>query len=103
MCHTHISDTLSSSLFAFLCVSMLLLSFSFLSLNLNLQMSKVLDILEGFINFHSFTYMRLDGSTKVSVCMWYSLRGWMKCVCVNAVFLFFVFCRFFICFLSLFS
>ena len=28
-------------------------------------MSKVLDILEGFANMHGFTYLRLDGSTKV--------------------------------------
>ena len=29
------------------------------------QMTKVLDILESFLNFHGHTYMRLDGSTKV--------------------------------------
>lgn len=28
-------------------------------------MSKVLDILEGFANMHGFTYLRLDGSTKI--------------------------------------
>ena len=29
------------------------------------QMTKVLDILEAFLSFHGFTYLRLDGSTKV--------------------------------------
>ncbi|OII77198.1 helicase SWR1 protein [Cryptosporidium andersoni] len=29
------------------------------------QMSKMLDILEAFINFHGYTYLRLDGGTKV--------------------------------------
>ena len=28
------------------------------------QMSKMLDILEVFLNLHAFTYLRLDGSTK---------------------------------------
>lgn len=28
------------------------------------QMSKMLDVLEAFLNLHSVTYMRLDGSTK---------------------------------------
>lgn len=28
------------------------------------QMSKMLDVLEVFLNIHGFTYMRLDGSTK---------------------------------------
>ncbi len=30
------------------------------------QMSKMLDILEKFLNLHNFTYVRLDGSVKVS-------------------------------------
>merc|ERR1712223_2297141 len=29
------------------------------------QMTKVLDVLESFLNFHGHTYLRLDGSTKV--------------------------------------
>jgi helicase SWR1 len=29
------------------------------------QMSKMLDILEVFLNLHGHTYLRLDGSTKV--------------------------------------
>ncbi|KAJ1491901.1 P-loop containing nucleoside triphosphate hydrolase protein, partial [Baffinella frigidus] len=29
------------------------------------QMSKVLDVIEEFLSFHGFTYVRLDGSTKV--------------------------------------
>jgi hypothetical protein len=29
-----------------------------------LQMSKMLDILEVFLNLHGYTYNRLDGSTK---------------------------------------
>merc|ERR1712029_20712 len=29
------------------------------------QMTKVLDVLEAFLNFHGHTYLRLDGSTKV--------------------------------------
>ena len=29
------------------------------------QMTKVLDILEAFLSFHGFTYLRLDGSTKI--------------------------------------
>jgi helicase SWR1 len=29
------------------------------------QMSKVLDILELFLNYHGYTYMRLDGATKI--------------------------------------
>ena len=28
------------------------------------QMSRMLDILEAFLNLHSYTYLRLDGSTK---------------------------------------
>lgn len=28
------------------------------------QMSRMLDILEVFLNLHAFTYLRLDGSTK---------------------------------------
>ena len=28
------------------------------------QMTRVLDILEAFLNLHGFTYLRLDGSTK---------------------------------------
>jgi SNF2 family DNA or RNA helicase len=28
------------------------------------QMSKMLNILEGFLNLHGYVYMRLDGSTK---------------------------------------
>ena len=28
-------------------------------------MTKVLDVLESFLNFHGHTYLRLDGSTKV--------------------------------------
>ena len=27
-------------------------------------MSKMLDLLEAFLNLHAYTYMRLDGSTK---------------------------------------
>ena len=29
------------------------------------QMTKVLDVLESFLNYHGYTYLRLDGSTKV--------------------------------------
>ena len=29
------------------------------------QMTKMLDVLEAFLNYHGFTYLRLDGSTKV--------------------------------------
>ena len=29
------------------------------------QMTKVLDVLEAFLNYHGYTYLRLDGSTKV--------------------------------------
>ena len=29
-----------------------------------LQMSRMLDVLESFLNIHAHTYMRLDGSTK---------------------------------------
>lgn len=29
-----------------------------------LQMAKMLDILEAFLNLHGHTYMRLDGATK---------------------------------------
>ena len=28
------------------------------------QMTKMLDVLEAFLNLHSYTYLRLDGSTK---------------------------------------
>ena len=28
------------------------------------QMSRMLDILEAFLNLHSYSYLRLDGSTK---------------------------------------
>ena len=28
-------------------------------------MTKVLDVLEAFLNYHGYTYLRLDGSTKV--------------------------------------
>lgn len=28
-------------------------------------MTKMLDVLESFLNFHAHTYMRLDGTTKV--------------------------------------
>jgi len=31
------------------------------------QMTKMLDILESFLNYHGFVYMRLDGSTKVEM------------------------------------
>lgn len=31
------------------------------------QMSRMLDVLEGFLNFHGFTYVRLDGGTKVEI------------------------------------
>lgn len=40
------------------------LIYSLLSI-IYLEMSKVLDILEGFANMHGFTYLRLDGATKV--------------------------------------
>ena len=29
------------------------------------QMTKVLDVLEAFLNYHGYIYLRLDGSTKV--------------------------------------
>ena len=29
------------------------------------QMTKVLDVLEAFLSFHGFIYLRLDGSTRV--------------------------------------
>ena len=29
------------------------------------QMSKMLNILEAFLNYHGHTYLRLDGSTKI--------------------------------------
>jgi hypothetical protein len=29
------------------------------------QMTKMLDVLEGFINMYNYTYLRLDGSTKI--------------------------------------
>ena len=29
------------------------------------QMTKMLDVLEAFLNYHGYVYMRLDGSTKV--------------------------------------
>lgn len=28
------------------------------------QMTKMLDVLEAFLNLHAYTYLRLDGSTK---------------------------------------
>ena len=31
------------------------------------QMTKMLDVLEAFLNFHGYVYMRLDGSTKVEM------------------------------------
>jgi SNF2 family DNA or RNA helicase len=31
------------------------------------QMTRMLDILEIFLNIHGFTYVRLDGSTKVEL------------------------------------
>merc|ERR1719347_817328 len=31
------------------------------------QMTKMLDVLEAFLNYHGYVYMRLDGSTKVEV------------------------------------
>ena len=37
------------------------------------QMTKVLDILEMFLNYHGYRYLRLDGSTHVEermVCSW---------------------------------
>lgn len=40
----------------------MLFTFTF---TLFIEMSKVLDILEGFANMHGFTYLRLDGSTKI--------------------------------------
>ncbi len=29
------------------------------------QMTRVLDVLEAFLNYHGYTYLRLDGSTRV--------------------------------------
>jgi E1A-binding protein p400 len=31
------------------------------------QMTRMLDILEAFLNYHGYVYMRLDGSTKVEM------------------------------------
>lgn len=31
------------------------------------QMTKMLDVLEQFLNFHGHRYLRLDGSTKVCI------------------------------------
>lgn len=31
------------------------------------QMTKMLDILEAFLNYHGYVYMRLDGSTRVEM------------------------------------
>ena len=42
------------------------------------QMTKMLDILEVFMNLHGMTYMRLDGSTKV----WCSCMVYMVCACL---------------------
>ena len=31
------------------------------------QMTKMLDVLESFLNYHGYVYMRLDGSTRVEM------------------------------------
>ena len=31
------------------------------------QMTKMLDVLEAFLNYHGYVYMRLDGSTRVEM------------------------------------
>lgn len=41
------------------------------------QMTKMLDVLEAFLNFHGHIYLRLDGSTKVDqrqVCLFFNIK-----------------------------
>jgi hypothetical protein len=43
-----------------------------------LQMARMLDVLEAFLNLHGHTYMRLDGSTKPEqrqVKLWEARKG----------------------------
>ena len=39
------------------------------------QMTKMLDVLESFLNFHGHRYLRLDGTTKVCLKLFTALQG----------------------------
>lgn len=52
------------------------------------QMSRMLDILEAFLNLHSYTYLRLDGSTKPEQRQVYHETLWyliMRFACTSEI------------------